>query len=62
MLNAQGAAARAGIRRGDIIVRIGSDNVADQAGFETAMQKAGKHIPVLIERGGSTLFVALMLP
>ena len=62
VLNAQGAAARAGIRRGDIIVRIGSDNVADQAGFETAMQKAGKHIPVLIERGGSTLFVALMLP
>ncbi|OSI12163.1 DegQ family serine endoprotease [Neisseria canis] len=59
--NATGVAQRAGIRRGDKILSIAQSKVEDEAGFRTAVSGSGKNIPLLVERKGSTLFLALNL-
>lgn len=59
---AEGIAAAAGLRRGDVIVQVNGMAVRDQAGFEAALKQSGKSIPVLVRRGGSTIFMALVLP
>ncbi|XXQ67751.1 DegQ family serine endoprotease [Neisseriaceae bacterium B1] len=61
VFNSEGAAARAGIHRGDIILQINGQDVSTQQEFETALEQAGKNIPVLIEREGNVLFLALVL-
>lgn len=62
VFSSEGAAARAGIQRGDVIVQINGQNVSSQQEFETALQQAGKNIPVLVEREGNVIFLALVLP
>lgn len=62
VFNAEGAAARAGIRRGDIIRQIGGSTAADRTSAEQALAQSGKTVPVLIERQGNMLFLALQLP
>lgn len=57
-----GAAADAGVRRGDIIREVSSEPVHNQATFTDALSKGGKHIHLLIQRGNNSLFVALTLP
>ncbi|MCG7657755.1 DegQ family serine endoprotease [Wielerella bovis] len=59
---AQGISANAGLRRGDIIVEIAGQAVHNKAEFESAIGQSGKNIPVLINRGGNMIFLALILP
>ena len=59
---AQGLSARAGLKRGDIIMEIAGKAVHSREDFETAMRDAGKNVPILIKRNGSTVFLALILP
>lgn len=59
---AVGAAAEAGLRRGDVIVEIGGIPVRDQMGFNEALAKTGKNVPILVQRSGNAMFLALVLP
>ncbi|EGZ44831.1 DegQ family serine endoprotease [Neisseria wadsworthii] len=59
--NVSGVAQRAGIRRGDKILSIAQSKVEDEAGLRTAIAGSGKNIPLLVERKGTTLFLALNL-
>jgi len=61
---ADGAASEAGIRRGDIILRIDSELVMDVDQLETMIKKlpAGKSVAILIQRRGGPIFLALKLP
>lgn len=61
VLRAEGAAARAGLRRGDLILSVGRINVEDEATFRAAIESAGKNIPLLVQRGNDTVFLALNL-
>ncbi len=58
---AHGAAARAGLMRGDVIAEVGGIPVHNQEEFKQAMSAAGQNIPLLILRKGNALFVALVL-
>ncbi|QMT32078.1 Do family serine endopeptidase [Alysiella filiformis] len=60
--NATGIAASAGLRRGDIIREVAGMPVRDQTSFTEALGKGGKHIPILVQRGSNTIFMALVLP
>ncbi|MDO4434227.1 MAG: DegQ family serine endoprotease [Alysiella sp.] len=62
VLRAEGAARRAGMRRGDVIIQVGNQQVVSQETFEQALQQSGKQVPILIERGNSTVYLALILP
>lgn len=55
------AAAQAGLRRGDEILAVGQLSVSDEASFRSALEQAGKNIPLLVQRGNTTLFLALNL-
>jgi serine protease Do len=57
----EGAAAKAGVRRGDVIEKVGSQAVATaaQAVEKLAALKPGQSVPLLIRRDERTLFIAL---
>lgn len=59
-----GAAARAGIEPGDVIVRIGEQAVANTAGFQAIVDKLprGRPVPFLIRREGQSLFLPVTVP
>lgn len=57
-----GIAAQAGLRRGDVIEEVAGKRVNNQESFEMAIQQAGKNIPLLVNRGGNTIFMAMILP
>ena len=59
---AKGIAYHAGLRRGDILLEVGGRPVHSQDDFNTAVAEAGKNIPMLVKRGGNTLFLAVILP
>ena len=61
---AEGPAAHAGIRQGDIIVRINNTPIQDVEQFEKMIRKlpAGKSVPVLVQRRGGPIFLALKVP
>lgn len=59
---AEGLAADAGLLRGDRILTVGQTDVEDESSFKDALSDAGKNVPLLVERGGNTLFLALSLP
>jgi serine protease Do len=58
-----GAAAEAGIRRGDLILRIQDQTIKDVNDFNTLVKalKPGKSIALLVHRKGNALFLALKL-
>ncbi len=55
--NSTGPAADAGIQPGDVIVRVGSAKVTTVEGLRNQLEKAGKHVALLIERNGQQIFV-----
>jgi len=57
----EGAAADSGIRQGDILVRINGTLIKDVGQFEKMIKKlpTGKSVPVLIQRRGGPIFLAL---
>ena len=59
-----GVAARAGIRRGDVITRLNNQEVASASDFQriAAELPAGRSVPVLVVRGGNPTFLALRVP
>ncbi len=59
-----GPAARAGLTRGDVILRVGDNDVKDAAHFKTLVGKlpAGRAVPLLVQRRGNPLFLALTVP
>lgn len=60
----KGPAKKAGIRKGDIILQIDNQKVKDAKHFKelVASLPAGKSVPVLIQRQGSPIFLAIKLP
>ena len=61
--DAQGAAARAGIRRGDILIAINDQDVksADQFAALVKGYEKGRSIALLIQRGGSSTYIPLKI-
>lgn len=59
----KGAAADAGIERGDVILRVGNNVIRDVADFAKIIADipAGKSVAVLIQRRGSPVFLAIKL-
>ena len=60
----RGAAAEAGIRRGDIILRLNHQPVQSAKDFERLVKDlpAGGTVPVLVQRRGGPTFLALKVP
>lgn len=56
-----GAASRAGLRRGDIILRVGRAEVGSVEAFNRAVKdvKPGDSVMLLVRRGGTNSFIAL---
>lgn len=57
-----GAAANSGLKRGDIIRQVNNSNVNDEESFTNALKKAGKNVPILVQRGDNAIFIAMTLP
>ena len=59
----EGPAARAGIRRGDVLLSVNNQPVKDPKGLakQVAGLSSGAVLPVLVQRGGSPMFLALRL-
>lgn len=59
-----GLAAQAGIRRGDVIMRLNNQPVNSVADFQRLVRElpAGRSVPVLVQRRGGPVFIALKLP
>lgn len=58
----EGIATQAGLRRGDLILAIGQIQVSDEKTFRQALAEASNPVPLLVERNGNTLFLALTRP
>lgn len=58
---AEGAAQRAGLRRGDIVLRVGTTSVGSVAALDRELGKArdGRTVMLLVRRGDATQFVAV---
>jgi len=61
---AEGAAQRAGLQRGDVIVQVNGEPVASAPAFHARIDRAGKGatVALLVLRAGGRLFVALRVP
>jgi serine protease Do len=57
--NAQGAAARAGIRRGDVILAVNNQDVKSVDHFKEVMGQIdkGRIVALLVRRGNNSLYV-----
>ena len=60
----RGAAAEAGIRQGDVILRLNNEAVKSATDFERMVKNlpAGRTVPVLVQRRGGPSFLALKVP
>ena len=60
----EGSARDAGIRSGDLILQINNSEVKGLKQFERLVEKlpAGKTIPILIQRRGNPIFMAMKVP
>jgi serine protease Do len=54
-----GAAARAGVRPGDVVVAVNGTPVDSVDAVRSAAQKSGKNVALLVRRGEQTLFVPI---
>jgi serine protease Do len=59
-----GAASRAGVRKGDVILSIDNNPVKSTQQFQSLIDDlpAGKSVAALVQRGGSPTFLALKIP
>jgi serine protease Do len=55
--NASGPAARAGIRRSDIVLALNGQPVRDVAQLPALLDKSGRSVALLIERDNARIFV-----
>jgi serine protease Do len=58
---AGGAAAKAGIRQGDVILAVGNHKVTTTDQLQRAVTAAGKVVPLLIQRNDSQQYVVVRL-
>jgi serine protease Do len=60
----RGAAAEAGIRKGDVILRLNNEPVRNASDFDRLVKAlpAGRTVPVLVQRRGGPSFLALKVP
>jgi len=56
-----GAAARAGVQRGDVIVGVGPNKVDTVDELKSQVEKAGKSVALLIERDGRKIYVPVRI-
>lgn len=56
-----GAAARAGIQAGDVILSLNDQRITSAEQLRSVVAKAGKRVAVLVERGDSRIFVPIDL-
>jgi serine protease Do len=54
---AQGAARDAGVQRGDFILNVNGQSVKTIKEFREAVEQAGKAVALLVQRGGSQIFI-----
>jgi serine protease Do len=59
--NVSGAAARAGIRPGDVVLSVNGEPVSSAEQLRALVTKASKRVALLIQRGEATLFVPVDL-
>ena len=59
--NVSGAAARAGVQPGDVILSINDQRITSADQLRSLVAKAGKHVAVLVERGDSRIFIPIDL-
>ena len=59
-----GAASRAGVRKGDIILSINNKDVKSAKHFQSMIEAfpAGKSVAMLVQRAGNPTFLALKVP
>jgi serine protease Do len=58
---AAGPAARAGIQPGDVVLAVNGQPIAEPEQLRDLADKAGRRIALLVQRGGTTMFVPLDL-
>lgn len=56
-----GAVARAGVQRGDVILALNNQPVTSVAQFRSLLEAAGNRFALLIQRGGSRIFVPVRI-
>jgi serine protease Do len=56
------AAEEAGMRRGDVVLEVNREGVADVGEFQERLAAAKKGVLMLVRRGETTLFVAVQRP
>jgi serine protease Do len=61
VLDASGPAARAGIREGDVILALNGRPVATADALRQALEGAGRHVALLIQREDARIFVPIEL-
>lgn len=64
VVRASGAAEQAGMQTGDIVLRLNNAVIASVSDFDAAVKAlpAGKSVPVLVQRNGGSVFLALRVP
>ncbi len=58
---ASGPAAKAGVQRGDVILGVNNRPVKSVEDLRKAVEKAGKHVALLVQRGEATVYVPVEL-
>ena len=61
---AEGPAQGGGLRQGDVILQINNHKIANTKQFHELLSglPAGKSVPVLVQRQGGPLFLAIKVP
>ena len=57
----KGPAARAGLRRGDIVLAVNGQSITSAEQLADLVKNANKHVALLVKRGGDTMFVPVEL-
>ena len=59
--DASGPAARAGVQEGDVVLAVNSQPVKTPDALRKAVQNAGKHLALLVQRNDSKIYVPIDL-